>query len=74
MIFLKAIKMILLATIGGPVLALVAACLIVLMLVLLLLPGWIEILALQWDRPNGWLHRASASCWRLARKIIKPAI
>ncbi len=57
MIFSKTFKGILLATIGGPVLVLAVTCLILLMLVLLILPGWIEILVLQWDKPSGWLRR-----------------
>jgi hypothetical protein len=72
MILLKTLKVTFLATIGGPVLGVAVTGLILLMLVLVILPGWLEILVLQCDKPSGWLRRTVGSCWRLASKIIKP--
>jgi hypothetical protein len=55
MLALKIIKWLLVAAVAGPVLSVVATCIGVLLLVLVLLPGGLEILLLGWARARGWL-------------------
>jgi hypothetical protein len=57
MLDLKIIKLLLVAVFAGPVLSVVATCIVSLLLLLLLLPGGLEILLLEWERATGWVGK-----------------
>ena len=50
MLVLKIMKWLLVAVVAGPVLSVVATCIVALLLLLVLLPGGLEILLLEWER------------------------
>jgi hypothetical protein len=54
MLVLKIIKWLLVAVFAGPVLSVVATCIVALLLLLVLLPGGLEILLLEWERATRW--------------------
>jgi hypothetical protein len=55
MLVLKIINWLLVAAVAGPVLSVVATCIVALLLVLVLLPGGLEILLLEWERARQWV-------------------
>jgi len=57
MLVLKIIKWLLVAVFAGPVLSVVATCIVALFLLLLLLPGGLEILSLEWERATRWVDK-----------------
>jgi hypothetical protein len=57
MLILKVIKWLLVAAVAGPVLSVVAACIVALLLVLVMLPGGLEILQLEWERTRRWVDK-----------------
>ena len=57
MLVLKVIKWLLVAAVAGPVLSVVATCIVALLLVLVLLAGGLEILLLEWERARRWVDK-----------------
>jgi hypothetical protein len=60
MLVLKIIKWLLVAVFAGPVLSVVATCIVALPLLLVLLPGGLEILLLEWERATRWGGQVAA--------------
>jgi len=55
MLALKTIKWLLAVAVAGPLLTVIATCIVLLLLVLVLLPGGLEILLLGWAQAKRWL-------------------